>query len=528
MRDNMLKIPILIVVLLIGILIGTYYKDYFGNNKLDRNSEKIMEVLSYTNKYYLEDVDSDKLIDAAIKGMLATLDPHTSYIPAIQQEISEEEFRGNFEGIGIEFQVVNDTITVVSPITGGPSESLGIQAGDRIIKIDGASSIGFNNQDVIKSLRGEKGTKVDVVIFRPPSKKEYNFTIERAEIPIFAVDASFIIGTDVGYISVSKFSETTTDEMLKALEKLKNQGMEKLILDLRNNPGGLLSQAYQVADFFIHGNKMIVYTEARVSDLSEKYYASRSYPYENIPLIILVNRGSASGSEIVAGAVQDWDRGLIVGETTFGKGLVQRPFILSDNSAVRITVSKYFTPSGRAIQRNYENGNDQYYQELYNRNLDSIKTVDDSAKTYRTDSGRVVYGGGGITPDHSVQLCELTDYTAELRRKNIYYLFIRKYLDSEKTNISNKFKNYKDFEANFKLGKKVSADFISFAENHGVSYSSKEFEKDKLYIRALLKAYIARDLWKNDGWYYVLLQTDKQFIKAAALFEEAAKLANLN
>lgn len=335
MRKNLKNILLITITLIIGVYIGIRFNSILNISTSDSDIQKISDVLRYTKTFYIDSVDNSKLVEDAIKGMFSELDPHTVYIPVKDQIASEEEFQGYFEGIGIEFQIIKDTVVVVSPITGGPSEAVGIVSGDKIIKINGEDCTGFTSEMIIKKLKGKKGTKVDVTIKRPSNNKEIKFTIVRDTINLYSIDAAFMYDNETGYINLTRFSETSTDEMLSALDKLSDQGMKQLILDLRNNPGGYLNQAHQIADIFIDNNKLIVYTEGRVKDANEQFKAQKEYPYENIPLIILVNRGSASASEIVAGAVQDWDRGLIVGETTFGKGLVQRAFLLPDNSAVR-------------------------------------------------------------------------------------------------------------------------------------------------------------------------------------------------
>ena len=402
------KLPFTIIALAVGIIIGIYVKEYFLRGGIRNDADKVEKILNLTQNYYVDEVDVNKLVESAINGMLDELDPHSTYLTVEDQQIVGEEFRGNFEGIGIEFQIINDTIVVVSPIAGGPSESLGILAGDRIIKINGKSSIGITNADVQKKLRGPKDTYVDITIYRPSANTNLDFRIIRDEIPLNSVDVSFMVNDTAGYISVSKFSETTTGEILTHLDALLKKGMLYLILDLRNNPGGLLSQAHQVSDIFIDDEKLIVYTKSRINAFNEELFAEKKYDFEMTPLTILVNRGSASASEIVAGAVQDWDRGLIVGETTFGKGLVQRPFILDDNSAVRITIARYYTPSGRIIQREYKDKH-QYYSEVIDRqdnegaNFDH-SVEDDSLKSeFKTRGGRAVFSNGGITPDYIIQ-----------------------------------------------------------------------------------------------------------------------------
>lgn len=533
MKKYLNNVPLLILVFLAGVYLGIKLIEIIPLNS-NYSANKLSQIIKYTQEYYVDSVDVNKLTESAINGMFNELDPHTTYINAEEQKLSEIEFSGKFQGIGVEFQIIKDTITVVSPIIGGPSESVGIISGDRIIKIDGKSCIGWNNEKVIKTLRGSKGTEVLLTIFRPSSKKEINFKVVRDNINIKSVDASFMIDKETGYIYLTRFSETSKNEMVHALENLKKQGMTKLILDLRNNPGGLLHQAFQISDLFINDNKMIVYTKSRIPSFNEEFKAEEEYPYEKIPLIILVNAGSASASEIVSGAIQDWDRGLIVGETTFGKGLVQRQFLLQDSSAVRITIARYFTPSGRQIQRSYSE-KDKYYLQAFTRNEEEQDNINhqvekDSTKPkFKTNSGRLVYGGGGITPDYIIDAGKITNYSVELRKNNVYYLFIRKLMDQNFGQVlKNKFGNKIDyFVNNFAFTNSQVENFISFAEKQNVKFNSKEFEKDKQYILNVLKSYLARELFNRDGWYKTMLTKDVQFQKAITLFDEAKKMKGL-
>jgi carboxyl-terminal processing protease len=372
----------------------------------------------------------------------------------------------------------------------------------------------------MKSLRGERGSEVNFTIYRSTNRREYEYSIIRDKIPIYAVDVSLLYNNDVGYVNLSRFSETSTIEVVRALEELKNKGMKKIVLDLRNNPGGILSEAVSISDLFLDESKIVVYTNGRIPLFDAEYFADNVDGYESYPLIILVNRGSASASEIVAGAIQDWDRGLLVGETTFGKGLVQRPFLLSDGSAVRITVSRYYTPSGRAIQRDYSNGKDEYYSEIYSE-PDSGR-IDSTNIEYTTKGGRTVFGGGGITPDTIVSYDNLTNYTVELTRNNIYYQYVRHYLDNNKEKLTNKFKTLNEFNSDFNLHERKN-EFVKFASVNKVEYNKAEFKLDKEYIFQRLKAYIARELWGNEGWYSVMLKNDKQFQTAVKLFENDLK-----
>jgi carboxyl-terminal processing protease len=536
MNIKNIKFPYIALILTIGIVLGIQFEKVFSGDGLRENILKFNDVLTYTEKYYVEEVDTQMLVEAAINGMLNKLDPHSVYISPKQMANIEESFRGDFEGIGIEFQVVNDTLTVVSPITGGPSEALGILSGDRIIKIEGKDVIGISNEEVRQKLRGKAGTKVSVTIVRAGITGELQFNITRDKIPLYSVDTHFMMDHKTGYVSVSRFSETTVNELSDALKDLEKQGMQQLILDLRSNPGGYLNQAVQMADLFLDGKKKIVYTRGRRSEFNEEYFAKNAAPFENIPLVILVNRGSASASEIVAGAVQDWDRGIIVGETTFGKGLVQRQFQLSDNSALRLTISEYYTPSGRLIQRPYKDKKDktEYYSELSEideiegDNINHTAEQDSSKPVFKTNGGRVVYGGGGITPDYIIKTESLTKYTTNLMRNNIFYQYILAFIDQKGKKISSAYSADLDkFRNEFKFTEKDLGDFIQFANGKEVEFIESDYKKDKDYIEARLKAQIARNYWKNEGWYSVLLSIDNQVHKAASLFDEARDIAKI-
>lgn len=533
---RLFKVPTVLIILTIGIVLGIQIEKIFSDDTLRDGVRKLNDVLAYTQRYYIEEVDTPKLVEAAIKGITGELDPHSFYISAKDFTAVEESFRGDFEGIGIEFQVVNDTLTVVSPITGGPSEALGIQPGDRIVKINDEDCIGITNDQVRDKLRGPAGSKVKVSISRIGFNELIDYEIVRDKIPIYSVDASLMLQDKTGYISVSRFSETTLNELNEALSDLQMQGMTRLILDLRGNPGGYLSQAVEMADLFIEGKKKIVYTEGRRKDANEEYFASKTTPFEKIPLIVLISHGSASASEIVSGAIQDWDRGLIIGETSFGKGLVQRQFTLPDNSAIRLTVSKYFTPSGRSIQRDYKDK--KKYQEYYatmedtslseGNNIDHAAEKDTSKPIFKTNKGRTVYGGGGITPDYIVKNEKITSYTSNLLRKNIFYQFILSYIDRNGKNISTTYgDNLNKFVNEFSFTEDELKRFTSFAKSKDVEFNEEEYQTDKNYIATRLKAQLARNYWKNDGWYSVMLTTDNQIAKAMELFEEAKQIADL-
>ena len=519
-------------VLIVGFYIGLKLEPILDFDDEYSDKEKINEVLDYAKEYFYEEIDSEKLVEHAINGMLEELDPHSIYIPVQDQVRITEQFKGEFDGIGIEYQIINDSITVVSAIAGGPSEAVGVMPGDRIIEIDGKSSIGFTNKKVVANLRGSKGSLVDIRVYRPFVNKFLDFSIIRDQIPLATVDAALMISDSIAYIALSKFVQTSIYEIKNALENLQKLGMKKLILDVRNNPGGYMEQAIKISDLFLSENKLIVYTRGRRFEFDEERRAELKYPYENLPLALLVNKGSASASEILTGAIQDWDRGIIVGETTFGKGLVQRPFILPDNSAVRITIAKYYTPSGREIQRDYKNTAD-YYGVVYAReedegdNFDHNLEIDSTDIVYKTDGGRSIKGNGGITPDFIIKNTDLTYYTILLRSKDLFYKYIRKYLDRNSAIIINKYSNdLKSFRDKFQIGENELKSFIRFASENDVEFVKEEYEDDKEYIKLRLKAHIARNFWKSDGWYSVLLNSDNQFLKAKELLEQNFTIKN--
>ncbi|MDA0987074.1 MAG: S41 family peptidase [Bacteroidetes bacterium] len=536
-----LKRILIVFGILISFVLGTQFNVLISSDNIYEAFGKFRDVLVQADKYYVDDVDAKKLTDSAIEGMLNSLDPHSIYIKPDQLKRVNEDFKGKFEGIGVEFVIVNDTITVVQPVGGGPSALVGILSNDKIVKIDGKSSVGYTNDQVMRSLKGAKGTKVSVSIFRIGVKELIEFEIIRDVIPLYSVDVHLMLDKEVGYISVSRFSETTLDEMRKSLQELQKEGMKKLILDLRFNPGGFLDQAVKMSDLFLDGGKdgarKIVYTKSRKTEFDEEYFATTNSEFEKIPIVVLISNSSASASEIVSGAIQDWDRGLIVGETSFGKGLVQRQFPLQDGSAFRLTIARYYTPSGRLIQRAYDAGKDKYQREAFEREEVEGQNVDH--KSGKADTTRPVYytllnkrkifGGGGISPDFVVKSSSSTEYTVSLVRKNIFYEYIVKYLSTNTKDFSEALKSsFEDFDKNYTFSNEDLNSFVKFAEEKGVKLNTEQFEKDKKYIGGRLKAYIARNYFGNVGWYKVILDYDNQLQKAVSLLPEASKIANLN
>lgn len=488
-------------------------------------SGKLSSLLYHIDRMYVDDVDKNKLVDAAIVSMLEELDPHSIYIPKEDLEEVNEPLKGNFEGVGIQFNIIRDTIYVVDAIPGGPSERIGIRAGDRIVTIDkeNVAGVSFKNNDVMKRLRGKKGTKVDVAILRKGEPGPLDFTITRDKIPIYSVEASYMAEPGVGYIKVSRFSATTMKEFREKLVELKNAGMKDLILDLQGNGGGYLRTAIEMADEFLGDRKLVVYTEGRTSP-REDTYSTKDGLFEKGRLVVLVDEGSASASEIVSGAIQDWDRGLIVGRRSFGKGLVQRPVMLSDGSAVRLTVSRYYTPSGRSIQKSYEEGVEAYQREKTERlqkgeltSADSVHLAD--TVKYFTMNKRVVYGGGGIMPDVFVPIdtTQSSEYFGQLVRKGILNTFALGHVDGHRESLLAAYPNMAAFTRSFAVSDQMAAALQEQAAKDGVERDPEGWERSKELITLRLKALIARDLWDTSAYWQVINAdnpVDRSFQKA--------------
>ncbi len=529
-RFSLLTVVALVVMSLVA---GSMLNQLISGDTIYDQFNKFKTVLVYTEKYYVDDVDTQKLTEAAINGLLGQLDPHSVYIPASQMQKVTEDFQGSFEGVGIEYQVLNDTLLVVSPITGGPSEALGIQAGDKIVRINDSSAVGISQADVPKKLRGPKGTKVRVSIFRSGFKNLLDFEITRDKIPIYTVDAAFMIDGQTGYISVNRFAATTHQEFMDGVAKLKGEGMKRLILDLRGNAGGYLEQAFKMVDELMPRGKKIVYTKGRRPEFDDEYVSSGAGHYQNVSLVVLVNNGSASASEIVAGAIQDWDRGLIVGETTFGKGLVQRQWELGDGSAIRITTARYYTPSGRLIQRPYNGDKMKYLHDALDRsesegdNLTHQEERDSTKPVFKTMGGRTVYGGGGITPDFIVKAERLGEYAVQLRSKLVFLQFADEYLDKHAAEIKSKYgKDVERFVNDFEVTPDMLESIQQIGKSKGVEPKEDQYQKDLRFVKAFAKAYIARSIWGNEGSSRVIMTEDVQFQKALSLFPEAEKMAS--
>lgn len=515
-----------VLLLIFTLALLTPVQSQFQNKD---DVRKLLSALKIINYAYVDSVDNTKLTEEAIEAILKELDPHSNYFTKEEIQKANEPLEGNFEGVGIQFQIYQDTILVVAPIPGGPSDDVGIRAGDKIVKINGNNATGkdIDNKYVRDHLRGKKGSEVDVAIKRNGRKTLIDFTITRDEIPLHSVDASYMLSDKIGTIKVSRFSKTTLSEFKEAIEKLRDKGMEELILDLRGNPGGYLQTARDLADQFLEGQKLIVFTEGRKAPRRELKATSQG-AFENGKLVVLINEGSASASEIVSGAVQDWDRGLVIGRRSFGKGLVQRPFTLPDSSVIRLTTARYHTPSGRCIQRPYEEGEKEaYYKDIKERmergefvNADSI-TLPDSLK-YSTQGGRTVYGGGGIMPDIFVpwDSTQYSDYYTNIVKNRIPNSYTLDYLDDERNELNEKYETMQSFKNNYTVDKDFMDDFINYAKEEGVEFDEQGYQQSKKQIRYMLKALIARNLYDISAYYEIISMIDQTIQKSVELLKD--------
>lgn len=501
-----------VLIGLFGLIVISQVNAQESGSDFQKQAEKLTALLYHIENSYVDSVSTEELVDDAIREVLEDLDPHSVYIPAKDVKKANESLEGNFEGIGIQFNILRDTITVVSPISGGPSEKLGIMAGDKIVTIDGelVAGNGVTNSDVTSKLRGDKGTKVVVGIKRRGTKKALEFEIIRDKIPIYSLDASYMATDKVGYIKLNRFAKTTMSEFYSAMSELKAAGMEDLILDLQGNGGGMLETSIQLADQFLKSGELIVYTEGR-SYPRRDAKATAAGNFETGRLVVLIDEGSASASEIVSGAVQDWDRGLVVGRRSFGKGLVQRPIPLPDGSSVRLTIQKYYTPSGRCIQKPYSDGSTAYHMEKYDRysngELWSLDSLDfpDSLK-YFTDHDRIVYGGGGITPDVFVPIdtTQSSDLNSDLIRKGVMNSFAITYTNQHRKEFLKKFPDVTAYNQGIEMDP-IIKDFKKYTEKEEeeIEWTDEDYAVSEQMIKGRLKAIIARNLWDYSAYYQI-------------------------
>ena len=530
-NNNTRFIPFLLAICLIaGIAIGTFYANHFSGNKLgiiNTSSNKLNALLRIIDDQYVDTVNMGELVEEAMPQILSELDPHSSYIPAKDLEAVNADLKGSFSGIGIQFTIQNDTIHVNSVIQGGPSEKVGLMAGDRIVEVDDSAFVGkiVTNSEAMKRLKGEKGSKVKLGVYRPGEKDLLHFTVIRGNIPVKSIDAAYMINEKVGYIKVNKFGETTYPELLIALAKLNQKNCEGLIVDLRGNTGGYMAAAIQMVNEFLPNNRLIVYTQGRKSP-REDYNSNGTGSNQKMPLVVLVDEGSASASEIFAGAIQDNDRGTIVGRRSFGKGLVQQPIEFSDGSAIRLTIARYYTPSGRCIQKPYEKGKESEYElDLLTRyehgeffSADSIKQ--DETEVYHTRLGRPVYGGGGIMPDIFVpqDTTGMTSYFRMAANRGLIIRYTFDYTDQNRSTLQ-KYDTPEKMEAYLK-GQNLLNKFAAWAEKKGLKRRNNLMMKSRRLFEMSLYGNIIYNMLGMEAYVEYLNESEKTVLKAVEILEK--------
>ena len=500
-----------------------------AQNKLLNSPARKLQLAEFAiANLYVDDVDEDKLVEDAIIKMLEELDPHSTYSNPEEVKKLNEPLVGNFDGIGVQFNMATDTLFVIQPVSGGPSEKVGILAGDRIIEVNDTviAGVKMSTEEIMRRLRGPKGTKVNLKIMRRGVKELLPFTVKRDKIPVYSLDASYMMTKTTGYIRISRFAATTADEFEEALHKLQEKGMRNLILDLQGNGGGYLNAAIEIANHVLEKGELIVYTEGKRNPRTE-FKARGNGDFRNGKLVVLVDEFSASASEIVTGAIQDWDRGTVVGRRTFGKGLVQRPIDLPDGSMIRLTVARYYTPSGRCIQKPYESI-EQYNRDLIERyNRGEMQSADsihfpDSLKTKTLKKGRIVYGGGGIMPDYFVPIdtTYYTDYYLSLRDKGAIVQQNLKLIDTHRSEWKEKYKTFDRFNKRFEVTDKMLDDLIALGKTMGIEYKEAEYKTALPLIKTQLKALIARDLWDMNEYFQVINSINETVQKGLELVED--------
>lgn len=488
--------------------------------------------MTYVNRDYVDSVNTTELVEFGIDKMLEHLDPHSSYIPAKDASLAQSQLDGEFDGIGVEFGIIRDTIYVVAPLTGGPSEALGILSGDQIIKVDGenVAGVGVTNRDVFEKLRGPKGSEVVIDIKRKNEKDLIEYNITRDKIPQYSVNASYMVDNETGYIKVTRFAATTYDEFKESVLDLKAKGMKKLIIDLQGNPGGYMGAAINMADELLGDKDLIVSQQGKVDQYSQKAFAFREGVFEKGSVIVLVNEGSASASEILAGAIQDNDRGLIVGRRSFGKGLVQMPIDLSDGAELRLTIARYYTPSGRSIQKPYDANYEAYERDWIDRyehgeffSADSIK-FNDSLK-YETKKGRVVYGGGGIMPDYFVPWDTTMNsaYVSRIFNSNSAREFVLDFANKNKGEFEDM--SLDEYYTGYTVSDAMLNELVEYGKKNKVNFDAADFSKSKEYLRILVKAHLGRQLYDESAFYKVVNDINEVYLQALKLFDEADRIA---
>ena len=533
-KKHSVFLPIILsLVLVLGIWLGYILnqrisnRSNFSHGNQASTNEKINSLLDYIEYQYVDTINKNDLVEKTVTSMLQSLDPHSSYIAASEFASVNEPLEGNFDGIGVEFNIIRDTIRVITAIEGGPSEKIGIRAGDKIITVEGKKVAGveITNKQVFDKLRGKSGTIVVVTIQRGGIKKPLEFKITRDAIPLYSLDASYMVNPTIGYIKISKFAATTYQEYLKAFNELSKLGMKKLILDLRGNPGGYLNAAVDISDEFLSSGLQIVYTQGKANP-KKTYKATEHGSFEANPLVVLIDEGSASASEIVAGAMQDNDRGTIIGRRSFGKGLVQDQMQLPDGSAIRLTIARYYTPTGRCIQKPYSDDKSSYYSEEYDRyehgellNEDSIKL--DKTKKYITPEGKIVYGGGGIMPDIFVPIdtSKTNPFLNKVFYTGIINTFAFEYADKNRNKLK-AFKNSTNYINQFEVNTLVLDEFYSYAAKQNLVIENSLKLKTSEALKPYLKAFIGRDVFDKDAYYPIINKNDKCILKATEVLSK--------
>jgi len=524
------------IILLLSVIFALPATFVSAQESVQQNQLKFGRLFRLIDGYYVDSVSIEEITEKAIVSVLSELDPHSVYMSKDEVDKMNEPLVGNFEGIGISFNIFKDTLLVLSTISGGPSEKVGLMAGDRIVEVDNKNiaGTGLKNSDVFDLLRGDKGTKVELKVLRKNAPGLLDFTIIRDKIPIFSLDASYMINKTTGLIKLNKFSATTNDEFVEAMKDLKRQNIQNLILDLRGNGGGYLNTAIEISEQFLNNDELVVYTSG-LNEPKREYKASSSGEFKKGNLVVLVDESSASASEIVAGAIQDWDRGIIIGRRTFGKGLVQKPYYLTDGSMVRLTTAHYYTPSGRCIQKPYDEGVNEYRKDYEKRilsgemfNADSIIFSDSIA--YKTLlNGRTVHGGGGVMPDIFIPLDTSIHYSYinKLRRNNIIYNFALEYIDQNRNEIKSKYPDFKDFNAKYETTEKMISDIVETGIKDGIEKNEESLLFGKADLKKEIKAIIARDLYSRDDFYKVYYNDDEAVIEALRVIENQKNYNNL-
>ena len=540
-----------LVLVMIGGVAGAQLHSYVSPDDAIDQFKKLKQAFVLISGKYVEPVSAGNLAESGVKGMINDLDPHSTYIPAKEAKRTRDRYRGSFGGIGIRFDILNDTARVVSPLAGGPSEEAGIMAGDRIVEIEDSTAIGLSNTGIRKRLTGKIGTEVTFTVYRPLSEKNFTFTIERGEIPLYSVHSSYMIDERTGYIDVGRFAKSTPEEFLSKVDTLKTEGMERLVVDLRGNPGGVMESAVKIADEMLGtAGQTIVETKGRSARINQTLRAQGGGALAGQPITVLVDGNSASASEILAGALQDHDRGLLVGRRTFGKGLVQKPYRLNDGSFLQLTVGRYYTPVGRLIQTPYEKGNmKQYYKDKFANRRDAIynvskykESIPDSL-TYTTDHGRTVFGGGGILPDYVVKP-DTTSLSGFLRRSEVDRLFAlaaREWFSQHDKQLRSTWQGRKqEFLSTYEVPDEAVSSFWSYVQDNGVLTLTTTPDSvdagDQVYLKANaddahalvrphLKGFLANTLFGRGAGRPLLNRVDPAVQKAMTLWPSSKELA---